>query len=257
MRHAEIDDRDVVNSLARGLDVIRAFTRQKPTMTLTDVSKASGLSRATARRFLLTLVREGYAATDGKYFSLRPKVLELGFSALSSMSLAEIAQPVLNDLEKKFRESCFVAVLDGTEVLYISRVSGTHRVHVNVSVGSRAPAFAVSTGRVLLASLSEIQLQQYLKRVRLKKLTPNTVNSKTKLKKLILDAGQQGWSLVDQELDIGLRSLSVPIRNRAGATVAALNICCPTSRISIARMRSQLLNELTVASHKITAALPG
>lgn len=252
----EIDDRDVVHSLARGLDVIRSFTREKPLMTLADVSRATGLTRATVRRFLWTLVREGYAETDGKYFSLKPKVLELGFSALPSMTIGEAAQPILNDLEKKVSESCFIAILDDLDVLYIARAMGRHRVNVNVPVGSRAPAYAVSTGRVLLAALSEEKLEQYLKKVELRKLTPNTVTSKAKLKTLIEETRKQGWCLVDQELDVGLRSLSVPIKNRLGEVVAALNICCPTSRVTFEQMRTQFIPLMMQEARAITAALP-
>lgn len=255
-RDAEIGDRDVVNSLVKGLDVIRTFNRNKPQMTLTEVARVSELTRASARRILLTLVREGYAETDGKYFGLRPKVLELGFSALSSMTIGELAQPTLNALEKKLNESCFVAVLDSEEVLYICRAGGRRRINVNVPVGSRAPAHAVSTGRVLLAALPEKELDGYISRATLKKITPNTIVVKPKLKSAIREVARQGWSIVDQELDIGLRSLSVPIRNRAGEVVAALNVCCPTSRISVADMRSKLLNDLFDASRSITSALP-
>ena len=255
-RDAEIGDRDVVNSLVKGLDVIRSFNRNKPQMTLTEVARLSGLTRASARRILLTLVREEYAETDGKYFGLRPKVLELGFSALSSMTIGELAQPTLSALEKRLNESCFVAVLDGEEVLYICRASGRRRINVNVPVGSRAPAHAVSTGRVLLAALPDKEIDRYIRNVELKKLTSNTITSKPKLRSAIHEAAKQGWSMVDQELDVGLRSLSVPIRNRAGDVVAALNVCCPTSRITIADMKSKLLNELLDASRSITAALP-
>lgn len=255
-RDAEIGDRDVVNSLVKGLDVIRSFNRSKPQMTLTEVARISGLTRASARRILLTLVREEYAETDGKNFGLRPKVLELGFSALSSMTIGELAQPTLNALERKLNESCFVAVLDGEEVLYIGRASGRRRINVNVPVGSRAPAHAVSTGRVLLAALPDKEIDRYIRGVELKKLTPNTITSKPKLKSAIHEVAKQGWSIVDQELDVGLRSLSVPIRNRAGDVVAALNVCCPTSRITIADMKSKLLNDLLDASRSITAALP-
>lgn len=225
-------------------------------MTLSDVARASGLTRATSRRFLLTLVREGYAETDGKYFRLRPRVLELGFSALSSLSVGEAAQPLIDVLSKKLNETCFVAVLDGSEVLYVASAAAKHRVAIHVPLGSRAPAYAVSTGRVLLAALPEKQLDTYLKQVTLKKLTPNTVTAKAKLKTALRQVAQQEYSLVDQELEIGLRSLSVPIRNRSGDVVAALNLCCPTVRITIEQMRSDLLTELKATSAQITAAMP-
>lgn len=251
-----IEDRDVVNSLAKGLEVIRAFSRHKPLMTLSDVARATGMTRASVRRFLLTLVREGYAQSDGKYFGLRPKVLELGFSALSSMNIGQFAQPLLDELARRINECCFVAVLDGEEVAYIARAGSERRVSIDVPIGGRAPAHAVSTGRVLLAALPEEEIDRYLKHARLRKLTPNTITSKAKLKSQIQETHRQGWSMVDQELDIGLRSLSVPVFNQLGVTVAALNVCCPTSRITIEQMRSQLLPDLLAASARITASLP-
>ena len=252
----EISNRDYVNSLARGLEVIRSFTRTRPKMTLSDIARATGMTRATVRRFILTLVRDGYAETDGKYFNLRPKVLELGFAALSSLTFVDVAQPIMARLAHNLGESVFAAVLEEEDVVYVASATPPKRfVNISIAVGSRAPAHAVSTGRVLLAAIAEEELQEYLDQVTLEKLTDNTVTSKIKLRGLIEEAGSKGWSIVDQELEIGLRSISVPIRDKTGAVLAALNVACPSSRIEPEEMHTKILLELQAASQDITASL--
>lgn len=241
---AEEFDRDYVNSFARGLEVIRAFTSTCRSMTLSEVAERTGMNRAAARRFLLTLVREGYAATNGKKFELLPKVLDLGFSALASFGLTTVAQPVLNELSEDLQESCFVVILDGESVMYVAK-SHTHRVIVaSVDIGSRAPAYTMSSGRVLLSAVSEEDLDRYLDQVKLSPLTPHTIVSKAKLKTVINETRQRGYCLVDQEYEIGLRSISVPIRDRAGQIVAALNVACPSPRFTLEDMRMQVLPKL-------------
>jgi IclR family pca regulon transcriptional regulator len=239
-------DRDYVNSLARGLEVICAFTRATPQMSLSDVARATNMTRATARRLLLTLVREGYASQDGKVF---------GYSALSSMNIWDVAQPLMAQLADKLRESCFAAVLDGHDVVYVARANSDRLVNIGITIGSRAPAHAVSTGRVLLAAQAEQDLHRYLETVNLVKFTTNTIVSKVKLRELVEEARASGWAIVDQELEIGLRSISVPIRNAEGNTVAALNVCCPSSRLTPEQMRTNVLAELMSTSQAITAGL--
>lgn len=248
-------DRDYVGSFARGLEVIKSFTRHTPRRTLSEVAEASSMSRATARRFLLTLVREGYAETDGKYFTLKPKILEIGFSALSSMNIWDVAQPIMSALSDRLQESCFAAVLDGDSVIYVARANSTRVVNISISIGSRSPAHCVSTGRVMLAALPEEQRLAYVENVKLEKFTKHTVTSKTKLRELIEETRLRGWSIVDQELEISLRSISVPIRDRDGVVVAALNVCCPTDRVSLQDMSTRILSELLEASKNITQAL--
>ncbi|MFN2327789.1 MAG: IclR family transcriptional regulator C-terminal domain-containing protein [Chromatocurvus sp.] len=250
-----ISDRDFINSLARGLEVISAFSRTKPKMTLSDMARATGMTRATVRRLLLTLVREGYAQTDGKYFSLQPKVLKLGFAVISSMGIWEVAQPIMNSLSEKLEESCFAAVLDGYDVTYVARANSDRLVNIGISVGSRAPVHAVSTGRVLMAALSDDKLQRYLDEGDFEKVTPLTTVSKVKLRAEIDEVRARGWSIVDQELEVGLRSISVPIRGSDGTVIAALNVCCPSSRISPDDIRTRILAELLTASREITAGL--
>lgn len=253
----EGNDRDYVNSLARGLEVIRVFNRHAPRMTLSEVAEVAGMSRATARRFLLTLVREGYMETDGKYFQLRPKILELGFSALSSMDIFDAAQPIMDELSQRLQESVFVAVLDEDDVIYVARATPDRVVNVGINIGNRVPAYYVSTGRMLLASLPDEKLHSYINRAKLTKVTPNTVTTKVKLRNLIEEARLQGWCSADQEFEIGLRSISVPVRDRLGRTIAALNVCCPSSRVTPEDMRTRVLSQLLDASTRITRALQG
>ncbi|HEV7247490.1 MAG TPA: IclR family transcriptional regulator C-terminal domain-containing protein [Shinella sp.] len=248
--------RDYVTSFARGLDVIRTFTRSKPRMTLSEVAEQADMNRAAARRFLLTLVREGYAEFDGKYFGLNPKILELGFSALASMSLPETVQPVLNDLAEKLQESCFCVLLDGDSTVYIAAAKSRRMINVSIELGSRAPAHCMSSGRVLLGSLKAEELDAILESIKLEQITENTVTSKLKLRSAIRDARTKGYSIVDQEYEIGLRSISVPIADRAGHVIAALNVCCPSPRYTLEEMTQKVLPALLDSSSRITLSLP-
>jgi len=256
---AELDDndRDYVSSFARGLDVICAFTRFTPQMTLTEVARATNMSRATARRLLLTLVREGYAEKINRSFSLRPKVLQLGYSALSSVGILEIVQPVMNALAQRTRESIFAAVLTGDEVTYLARSTPDRVMSVSINVGNRLPAYAVSTGRVLLAAESDEAVAAYLARVRIAQYTPTTVSSPVKLRQIIEEVRQLGYSIVDEELEAGVRSLSVPLRDASNRVVAALNACCPSVRFSVESMQNELVPVLLDAAQQINRAFIG
>lgn len=242
--HVEDSDRDYVATLARGLDVICAFTRYTPKMTLSDVANATGMTRASARRILLTLVKEGYAEKTDRVFSLRPKVLQLGYSALSSVGILDVVQPVMNELTQSTQESIFTAVLTGDDVTYLARSTPDRVMSVSYNIGKRLPAYAVSTGRVLLAYEPEEALEQYLARVDLQQFQSKTVVSKVKLREIIHETRQLGYSLVDEELEPGVRSLSVPIRDVNNRVIAALNACCPSVRFSVDEMRSQLVPKL-------------
>jgi IclR family pca regulon transcriptional regulator len=242
-----------VNSLARGLTVIRAFNRTRPMMTLSEVANHTGLNRAAARRFLLTLVREDYMETDGRYFRLRPKILDL---AVSSMTFAETAQPITDELAETLGEMCLTAVLDGEWCVYTNRSSAERLVSINIDVGGRLPAFAMSTGRVLLAGLSDDELDRWLRKLRPVKYTEKTIVSKRKLREAVLEARRQGWAVMDEEYEIGFRSLSVPIHDAGGGIVAALNVCCPSARVSMETMTDEFLPEAQLAAQRITDSLP-
>jgi IclR family transcriptional regulator, pca regulon regulatory protein len=235
--------------------VLRAFNSARPAMTLSEVAERTDMNRAAARRFLLTLVREGYAESNGRYFRLRPKVLELGFSALASLDLSEVMQPIMAQLAEKLQESCFAAVLDDDSVIYIARAQSRRVINVGIDIGSRVPAHTVSSGRVLLSGLSEEAFHSYLGRVKLKKITPYTVTSKVKLRSDIEEVRRRGWSIVDQELEVGLRSISVPVRDRTGTIVAALNVCCPSPRIGPEEMHARILPALFDSAQRISRAI--
>jgi IclR family transcriptional regulator, pca regulon regulatory protein len=247
---------DFVQSLERGLAVIRAFDRAHPELTLSEVAAATGVTRAAARRFLLTLADLGYVRADGRYFSLSPRVLELGYAYLSSLSLPEVAEPHLEALVAEVNESSSVSVLDGDDVVYVARVPTSRIMTVAISVGTRFPAYATSMGRVLLAGLSDDELASYLDGLRPDRLTARTVASAAALRTEITRVRAQGWALVDQELEEGLRAVAAPIRDRAGRTVAAVNVSAHASRTSLESIRRDVVPPLLATAARISADLP-
>ena len=240
-----------VQSLERGLAVIRAFDRSRPQLTLSDVARQTGLTRAAARRFLLTLVELGYVRTDGRLFSLRPRVLELGYAYLSSMSLPDVARPHMETLTATVHESCSVSVLDGEEIVYVARVPTERIMTVSISVGTRFPAYATSMGRVLLAALPGEALETYLATARLDQLTPHTVTDRARLREVLAEVADTGWALVDQELEEGLRSIAVPVRDRDGQVIAAMNISASARRSTPEAVRADLLPPLLATARDV------
>ncbi len=247
---------DFVQSLERGLAVIRAFDRSRPELTLSEVAAATGVTRAAARRFLLTLAELGYVRSDGRYFSLSPRVLELGYAYLSSLSLPEVAEPHLEALVADVNESSSVSVLDGCDIVYVARVPVSRIMTVAINVGTRFPAYVTSMGRVLLAGLTDDELERYLDALVVQRLTARTVGSAKALRAEIQRVRTQGWSIVDQELEEGLRSVAAPIRDRTGRTVAAVNVSAHASRTSLESMRRDLVPALLAAAARISADLP-
>ncbi len=242
-----------VQSLERGLAVVRAFDAEHPELTLSDVARATGLTRAAARRFLLTLADLGYVRTDGRLFSLSPRVLDLGYAYLSSLSLPEVAEPHLERLVAEVHESSSVSVLDGDDVVYVARVPTSRIMAVSISVGTRFPAYATSMGRVLLAGLPDDALEAYLARASLDRLTPRTVTSAAALRTELRRVRAQGWALVDQELEEGLRAVAAPIRDRAGQVVAAVNVTGHASRSPLESVRRDLVPPLLATAARIEA----
>jgi len=249
-------ERELVHSVLRLFEVLKAFRRDKPRMTLTEVAEATGLTRASARRFLLTLVHAGYAETDGKRFVLTPRLLELGHAVMATSSVWDIARPVLAALSEKLGESCYGGVLDGNEVLYVLHIpSARHLINVDLRVGSRTPAYCTSIGRVLLAGLTPAVAERVIATSKPEARTPKTMTQRAGLMEAVDQARRQGWAMVDEELELGLRSLSVPLRGRGGVTVGALNVCGPTSRVSMEELRTRFLGELLEAASHIQAAI--
>jgi IclR family pca regulon transcriptional regulator len=248
---------EFVQSLERGLAVIRAFDAEHPQLTLSEVARATGLTRAAARRFLLTLVELGYVRTDGRLFSLRPRILELGYAYLSSLSLPEVAQPHMETLVAQVHESCSMSVLDGDEVVYVARVPTKRIMTVGISVGTRFPAYATSMGRVLLAAQSAEWLDEYLAKAELRPLTRRTITDPAKLRAVLANIAAQGYAIVDQELEEGLRSLAAPIHGDNGSVIAALNVSAHASRGSSEVIRKELLPPLLAAAKRMEEDLRG
>ncbi|MDA8372253.1 MAG: IclR family transcriptional regulator [Nocardiopsaceae bacterium] len=244
-----------VQSLERGIAVIRAFSARRPSMTLSEVARSTGLTRAAARRFLLTLADLGYVRTDGRMFTLTPRVLELGYAYLSSAGLPEVAQPHLQQLTAEVRESSSVSVLDGDDVVYVARAATSRIMTVTISVGTRFPACVTSMGRVLLSGKPPRALDEYLSRVELEPLTSRTITSVARLRAEIDRVRGQGWAMVDQELEEGLRSVAAPIRDSEGRVIAAANVSVHANRTSVADIRRDLLPELLATTARIEADL--
>jgi IclR family transcriptional regulator, pca regulon regulatory protein len=237
-------DPEFVQSLERGLAVIRAFDAEHSEMTLSDVARLTGLTRASARRFLHTLVLLGYMRTDGRKFWLRPKILELGYAYLSSLSLPEVAMPHLEHLVERVHESSSVSVLDGDEVVYVARVPTKRIMRIAISVGTHFPAYATSMGRVLLAAKSDDWLDGYLASADLHAITRRTISDPKRLRTELERIRRQGWAMVDQELEDGLRSVAAPIRDADGEVVAAINVSAHASRGTPEEMREEFLPPL-------------
>ena len=244
-----------VQALARGLAVLRSFDAVHPAMTLSEVAARSGLVRAAARRALLTLQHEGYVGSSGRQFFLLPRVLELGFAYLSSLRLPELALPEMETLARTVNESCSLSVLDGHEIVYVARVPVRKVVAVTLNVGARLPAHAASMGRVLLAGLGDEALDAWLASDPMRPLTSRTERTAKGLRLEIAKIRRQGYAMVSRELDEGLFSVAVPIRDRGRAVVAALNIGTAYSPDVERRARERFLPALVRAQKAIEWAL--
>jgi IclR family transcriptional regulator, pca regulon regulatory protein len=238
-------DTDFVQSLERGLMVIRTFSEESREQTLAEVARRSGLNRASARRFLLTLEKLGYVGSDGRRFWLRPKILDLGYASyLASTRVWDGAQPHMQLLVASVHESSSATVLDGDDIVYVMRVPTKRIMTVNLTVGTRLPAYPTSMGRVLLAHLPPDQLDAYLDRIEPQPLTARTVTDKTQLRTTLDQVRRQGWALVDQELEEGVRSVALPLHGGDGTVIAAINLSGHAGRISLETLVAEFLPAL-------------
>jgi IclR family transcriptional regulator, pca regulon regulatory protein len=245
-------DPNFMTSLARGLAVIQAFSQRQRELTVSQISAKTGFSRAAVRRCLYTLAKLGFAATDdSRHFHLRPRVLALGHSYISSMPLAATAQPILENVSRILHESCSIATLDRTDIVYIARANVTRIMSIDLVVGSRLPAFCTSMGRVLMAELPAEKLEEFLARVEFKRYTERTVANAEKLRQILRLVQRNGYSIVDQELESGLRSMAVPIHDAAGRVVAALNVGAHAQRISIQDLQVRFFPHLKAAAQEL------
>ncbi len=246
---------DLMGGLAKGLSVLEAFGRERERVTIAEVSRLTGLDRATSRRCLLTLERLGYATHDGKTFALTARVLSLGHAYLATTPLPEQIQPFLDRLAAAIEESCSCSVLDDTEIIYLARAAQRRVMSIGLGVGSRLPAYCASMGRVLLATLPDEQVMAVLERSVIRPLTPRTLTDPAALMAEIAGVRAQGYAIIDEELEIGLRSLAVPIRNGAGRVVAALNTGVQTSRVSLDRLRAEILPALLDTQRRLAMVI--
>lgn len=246
---------DYVQSLARSLTVLRAFGHDLPTPSLTELAEYTGLSRAVVRRILLTLQHLGYVGARGRSFYLTPRVLELGYTYLSSLDLTELAQQTMERLAQQVGESCSMAVLDGSDIVYVLRVPVRRVMSIGLGVGARLPAFAASMGRVMLADMADADLDAWLQTVKFQPYTPQTVRNATKLKAELMRVRKQGYALVSQELELGLCSIAVPIRAANGSVVAGLNVGLQYNDKARDRMLKEILPALVSARPEIEEAI--
>ena len=232
---------DVIHGLVRGLAVVECFDEQHARMSITDVALRTGLERATARRCLLTLVHLGYASYDGKFFELTPRILNLGHSYLAATPLPRLIQPFLEELARATGESTSAAVLEGTDILYVARASNRRVMSINLAPGARLPAYCTSMGRTLLAALPPDDARAILERSDLIAYTERTKADMAVITTELAVIAAQGFAVIDQELELGLCSIAVPLLNGRGDVVAAINIGAQTARSPVSHMIAQFL----------------
>jgi IclR family pca regulon transcriptional regulator len=247
--------REAMGGLAKGLEVIRAFTRDSPSLTLSEIASRAKLPAATARRCLLTLAELGYVMQSGRDFLLRPKVLELGAAYLDSMNIELLTKTYLEDLASQTGDSAALSVLDGAEIVYVARASVRTLIRLEAHVGSRFPAYATSMGRVLLAGLSSERLQRYFEQANFRELTDRTVTDRARLMKLIEECRRNGYSAVEDELAYGVVAVAVPVYDQSRRVVAALNSSSHSKKITKTRLVRDRLTMLQDVSAQITQEL--
>ena len=252
---AEPRQQPSLQSLERGLAVLQVFSAERSALTLSDVARLAGITRATARRILLTLEKLGHVRSDGRLFSLTPRVLTLGWAYLSSLNIWEVAQPLMQELSRTTGESCSIATLDLPEVVNVAHVAPRRIVNVALGVGLRMPVHATCMGRVLLAGLPERSFDAYLTGAELERLTPETIVDRAELAQAVQTTREQGWTLSDQELEVGLRSVAAPIVSPDGKTVAAMNVFGATSRVSGDQLREEFLPALLETAGTVSKSM--
>jgi IclR family transcriptional regulator, pca regulon regulatory protein len=253
---AHMRETDFIGGFAKGLRVIEAFGEASPRLSIADVARLTGLDRATARRCLLTLAELGYADYDGKFFVLTPRILRLGHAYLSVTPLPHIIQPFLDRLSEEVGQSASASVLDGSEVVYIARASQRRVMSINLMPGSRLPAYCASMGRVLLAALGDDDARLLIESSERPHHTPLTRTDPAQLMLELAIVRAQGYALIDQELELGLRSIAVPLANARGKVVAALNIGAPAAQITPELMAQQYLPPLKLIAQQLRPLLP-
>jgi IclR family transcriptional regulator, pca regulon regulatory protein len=249
------DDKEFMATLAKGLAVLGTFDKARPTMTLSQAAQATGLSRATARRILRTLTELGYVLQNGRQFSLSSGILKLGFAYLATQNWIEQASPLMRQLSEQFHESCSAAILQRDEIVYVARFPAGRIMSVSLAVGTRLPAFHTALGRIQLGFLDEAELWCRLKSLRIETYTPSTITDVQALFDRVREDHTQGFSIVDEELERGLRAIAVPIVDRGGQAVAALNLSTHSTRTTRNEMRDHFLPSLRAVAEQISASV--
>jgi IclR family pca regulon transcriptional regulator len=248
-------DRDFVAALEKGLAIIEAFDAALPELTLTAAARKTGLTRAAARRYLLTLVSLGYAESDGKSFRLLPRILRLGYAYLSTASLPKLAQPILDRVGERVREVVSLATLDGTEVVFLARSESRRVISATTSVGMRLPAYCTAMGRVMLAGLTDAEAERRLSGAPLRLLTSRTRTDLRDVMAEISAARKNGFAVSDEELETGLRSIAVPVTNPQGKVMLAMSVSLQTAHMTVEEMVEKILPELNAAKSAISSML--
>lgn len=249
------DGAGFVRSFARGLAVLKAFDDHNPSMTLSEVARKIDLPRATTGRFLETLVTLGYASFDGRNYRLRPRVLELGMAYFSSHSFLDIANPLLKEAAERAEEHCSMAVLDGSEIVYVARHTANRMMSFSITIGKRYPAVYTSLGRALLGTLPDAALDEIIKAAEIRAITSQTITDKDELRAAVLRGREDGYVLAESQLELGILSIAVPVRDRSGKCIAAINMGVPTSRHTPDSMRQDVLPILRATVDELEFAL--
>jgi IclR family pca regulon transcriptional regulator len=252
-RKGEPDDKEFMATLAKGLAVLGAFGRERPTMTLSEAASVADLSRATARRVLRTLTQLGYVEQDGRSFALSPQILDLGFAYLSTQSWIDRALPLMRELSERLGESCTAAILQGNDIVYVGRVPARRIMSAALSVGSRLPALHTALGRIMFGYLDDAEIWRRLKSQRIEAYTPQTITDLQALFDRIRSDRAQRFSIVDEELERGLRALAVPVLDRSGQAVGAINLSTHSTRTTRNEMREHFLPELNRIAEQISS----
>jgi len=242
---------DYIRALERGLAVIKSFSHAEPRLTLAEVAEKAGLNRASARRFLLTLHCLGYISYEDGKFSLTPQVMELGYAYMASLDLPSLARPAMVALSAEVGEPVSLFVFEGNDAVIIGRAAGPQVAALSLRVGSRLPAYATAAGNILLGHIDQDQLDDYLANAPREKLTARTVVDAEKLRRIVLESRKRGWAIDDQGLETGGRGLAVPLHDKNGEVVAALNVGAPVSRVTIAELRTTILQKIQATARQI------
>jgi IclR family transcriptional regulator, pca regulon regulatory protein len=248
-------DKEFMATLAKGLALLGSFDKQRPAMTLSEAAKVTGFSRATARRILRTLAELGYVVQSGREFSLSSGILKLGFAYLATQNWIEQAAPLMRQLSEEFHESCSAAILEGAEIVYVARFPARRIMSVTLAVGTRLPAFHTSLGRIQLGFLDDAELWCRLRSLRIEAFTPSTITDVQALYERVRQDHVQGFAIVDEELERGLRSIAVPVVDRAGEPIAGLNISTHSTRTTRNEMRDRFLPRLRAVAEQISASV--